>query len=541
MKDLVVFGENRETLVIFEDGNCASLSAVVAGEELSGDGILGPNHDIEHPRVFSTITGEEILTFFAKNLATKAVELIYFALDGASRVPGSPVRIHLDRGEVKLVGYTVTEGPQLITIWSDKRIFRKNLILEKETEDGPGQFIAMLSAVSVEHPLSVVSVSSDYLAIYGANAGQEGSSLILYNLHFNVVQAKQFFKVYFSNSSISVVDSNILLAAGQTLAVVPFRISRAQLADMVGSQRNLQGITEVDKDYINEEDELEQVIEWDSQKFQFEDEPEEKIVQRVHSKRYLSRVTSEAEIEEKLSVLKRRDLVVEFVERDGQKELDVKVFSNPQASSFSREEFELLARELEASGASEFEISSKLISLAISGNAIDEAANCLRRYSCIPERKLVDCLIHAVKKENWDLLRVVLSVDFSHQLLVEELRSQLSVELVNPLLKRLLKFLESSELEERPRIGGRIWDGDEKMLEWFTAILDAHYHHLVMCGDPKIEKSLKLWRKILCRYWNGICGMKNFSPILYSISQNRAMTERQNTSKWYSIETVQLY
>uniref|UniRef100_A0A1B0D1S1 Uncharacterized protein n=1 Tax=Phlebotomus papatasi TaxID=29031 RepID=A0A1B0D1S1_PHLPP len=419
----------------------------------------------------------------------------------------------------------------------NKRIFRKGLTLEKEAEDGPGQFIAMLNAVSVEHPLSVVSVSSDYLAIYGANAGQEGSSLILYNLHFNVVQAKQFL----NNSSISVVDSNILLAAGQTLAVVPFRISRAQLADMVGSQRSPQGITEVDKDYINEEDELEQAIEWDSQKFQFEDEPEEKIVQRVRSKRYLSRVTSEAEIEEKLSVMKRRDFVVEFVERDGQKELDVKVFSNPHASSFSREEFELLARELEASGASEFEISSKMISLAISGNAIDEAVNCLRRYSCIPERKLVDCLVHAVTKKNWDFMRVVFSVDFSHQLLVEELRSQLSVEFVNPLLKRLLKFLESSELEERPRIGGRIWDGDEKMLEWFTAILDAHYHHLVMCGDPEIEKSLKLWRKVLCRYWNGICEMKNFSPILYSISQNRAMTERQNTSKWYSIETVQLY
>uniref|UniRef100_A0A6B2EC70 Putative nucleolar protein 11 n=1 Tax=Phlebotomus kandelakii TaxID=1109342 RepID=A0A6B2EC70_9DIPT len=543
VKDLVTFGEEAEILVLFDDGSCCGLPEVTSGAAPNGVGPLAAGQDIEHPRVFSTIDGELILTFFVRNLASKEVDLMFSLLDRATKTPdGDFKRIRLDRGDqrLKLVGYSVTESLVLITIWSDKRIFRKALRFDEE-EDGPGQFIAMLSAVSVEHPLSVVSVSPDYLAIYGANAGQEGSSLILYNLTFNVVQAKQFFKVYFDNSRLFVVDRNILLVAGQTLAVVPFRISRAQLADMVGSQRSPQKLSPIEKDYINEEDELEQAIKISSRKVLGQDFPEshQEVLKKFRKRPQC--VTSVDLFDEQLSALKRSDFVMEFLERDRQKELEVKIFTHPLANVFSREEFELLASELEASGASEMEISDQLISLALASETEEEAMNCLRRYSCISEKNLVKCLIRAIDQKHWEFLLAILSVDFSHDFLVEELRSQLDTALVFPLLKRLLRFLESSGLEERPRIGDGNWDGDERLIEWLTALLDAHYHHMVMCGEEKVEKLLKQWRKVIQGYWMAIAKLKDFSPVLYSVSQNKVVKETKATSKWYSIEVVQLY
>ncbi|XP_059620226.1 uncharacterized protein LOC132264146 [Phlebotomus argentipes] len=549
VKDLVTFGDNRETLVLFEDGTSVSLSAVITNTASLKDGLLGQDYDIEHPKVLTTLTGEFILAYFAKNLVTKDVEAHFYVLESASHTPvGNSVRINLRRGDQhsKLVGYTVTEGLVLITIWSDKRIFRRAIRFDEE-EDGPGQFIAMLSAVSVEQPLSVISVSPDYLAIYGANIGQEGSSLILYNVLFNVAQAKQFFKVYFNNSRLFVVDSNILIVAGQTLAVVPFRISKAQLADMVGSQKSPQKFREVEKDYINEEDELEQEIELDSRNFlgqEDEDIQEVALIRKERDfqfNRRVFRVTSEEKFAEHLSLLKRRSIALQFVEKSHQDGVEVKVFTHPHATVFSRKEFEFLATELEVSGASEYEISNKLISLTLASDTIDEATNCLRRYSCVSEERLVNCLIYALDKQNWDFLLTVLSVDFSHEFLVEELRSQLNADHVNSFLKQLLAVLEESELEERPMIGDRVWDGDERIIQWFTALLDAHYHHLVMCGDEKIEKCLKKWRKAISSFHGNINELTNLSPVLYSISQNKTISQTQGTAKWYTIEVVQLY
>uniref|UniRef100_A0A7G3ASX5 Putative nucleolar protein 11 n=1 Tax=Lutzomyia longipalpis TaxID=7200 RepID=A0A7G3ASX5_LUTLO len=548
VSDLVTFGEKRETLVVFEDGSCAALSALIDGLSLPAEGPLNANMAIESPKIFPTPTGELLFVFFTRDLATDSVELRFSFLEDDSRtLHGNFGRIKLNRGipGVKLVGYEVTEGPMLVTIWSDRRIFRRKVKFDED--DTPGQFTFMLNAVSVEHPLSIVSVSKDYLAIYGANVGQEGASLILYNFYFNVIQAKQFFKVYFGNSRLSVVGNNILLAAGQVLAVVPFRIPQAYLADMVGSQKSPKKDKDIARDYVNEDDELEKAIERDSQEFAAKQHFQNEEANPEHGKdsqrtnKGPSLVASEVKMDEKLSALRQRDIVVEFLEIEDQDGIEVKVFTNPNATTFSRDEFEFLAMELEASGASELEISSKIITLALSGNVPEEAQKCLRRYSCIPEEKLVSCLVYAMKKKNWDFLITVLSVDFSHEDLVGELRNQLKEEMIYPLMKRLLKILESKQLEEHPTPAGSLWDGDARILEWFSALLDAHFQHLVMRDAEKTRKCLEIWKKVLTGYWRAINEANDFSATLRSISNNKAPARTQKASKWYSIDLVQLY
>ncbi|GAB0094718.1 uncharacterized protein DMENIID0001_100430 [Sergentomyia squamirostris] len=543
VKDLLNYGEQQETLVIFEDGTFLPLARILSDEKMSMEGFLSSNTEIQFSKVFSTFNGEQILTYFTRDSPSGKMELRFFRMESVNSS-----RINLTRGDgkIKLVGYTVAEGPVLVTIWSDKRIFRRALRFE-EQEDGPGQFIAMLNDINVEQPLSVVSVSPDYLAIYGANAGQEGASLILYNLHFQVIRAKQFFKVYFSNSQLSAIDGNILLVAGQTLAVVPFRISQSQLADMVGGHRDTASASYVEKDFINEEDELEEVLEFNPEKNSGilesdlrESFPEVKKKPQNFNKKPIC-VTSEKKMDEKLSLMRRRNIAVEFVQKSGQTDLQIHTFANARASTFCRQEFELVAGELEAMGASEYEISSRMLTLALASDCVDEARNCLRRYSCIPEKDLVNCTLYALQKGNNDFLLTILSVDFSHEILVEELRNVLPTQVVSKLLEILLKILRNSEVEERPSVDGRLWDGDERIVLWFTAILDAHYHHLVVAGNKKIASLLRKWKNTLAEYWTRILVLRNLSPILYNIHQNKPVVTTTKESKWYTIEVVQLY
>lgn len=147
---------------------------------------------------------------------------------------------------------------------SDRRIFMMALRLNP-LEDAPGHFVSMLPAISVDYPLSILGVSRDCIAIYGANATQEGGALILYNTQFKVIESKQLFKVFFTNSQLWCVDTHIFLAAGQKLAVISFRISKEHLSDMLGSQRCINLNTFVDTECINTDAGLEEVLEFDKE------------------------------------------------------------------------------------------------------------------------------------------------------------------------------------------------------------------------------------------------------------------------------------
>lgn len=67
-------------------------------------------------------------------------------------------------------------------------------------EEALGNFVSMLAAINVDHPLCILGVSRDCIAIYGANTSQEGGALLLYNTQFKVIESKQSFKVFFTKS-----------------------------------------------------------------------------------------------------------------------------------------------------------------------------------------------------------------------------------------------------------------------------------------------------------------------------------------------------
>lgn len=440
-------------------------------------------------------------------------------------------------------------------------------------EEVPGHFVSMLNAIKVDQPLSVIGISRDCIAIYGASTSQEGASLVLYNLQFKVIGSKQQFKIYFNNSRMWVIDKFIFLAVSQTLAVVTFRISNEQLSDMIGSQRLTDLSASVDTECINVDGELEQELEFDAEK-QFEanalDESEHSDFdddEFIHptTKDYCDGKTSVFEddemVERDLRRLQRYNLDV-AIERDDKllpNMVQLTISSNVNDSTFSTEPVRCLIKELQQAGASEYEISDCVVPLLIESNQENDILTCLRTYSNISEKAIALALNHFVKlartnetenlpddvKVDSDYTRsinAVLSCSFNREHILDHLRSKLDLNEVLYLLTHIFTLLESNDvqLEERPQNECDFGD-DELLIKWAITLIDSHFQQFIILRDTKLIDLLSKWKQFVDALVSDIEQSKSISAILYNLINGKPINKESKTSKWYSVEAFKLY
>lgn len=439
------------------------------------------------------------------------------------------------------------------------------------TQLAPGHFVALISAVNVDQPLSVLGISKDCIAIYGANpAPQDGGSLVLYNTQFKVIESKQFFKTYFSNSRLWVVDKYIFLASGQTLAVVAFRISKEQLSDMIGSQRVTDLSNFVDTECINADGELEEMLEFD---------PVAQIASNASSIKQEERLNGQSmetdEFEAKypnqhfeladtfnddlrslqrfhieLEVNREKDQIPDFV--------GMQISSNVNDDSFTNEAIRIITEQLEQCGASETEITDYIIPLLIKSKLSSDLTACLRKYTNISDKLIVRALKYFIeldrrqgdKKSEEDgecnsrssHLNVVLACSFNPDLILEHLRTLLNFDEVVFVLDHIYNGLKSNdrELDERPQNSDQSTE-DSMLLKWFLIILDSSYQQFIISHNPKLIESLAKWKDLVDNYIKTIQSTRNVAAILYNLVQGKPIYRDSSSSKWYSVEEVKLF
>lgn len=459
-------------------------------------------------------------------------------------------------------------------------------------QEDPGHFISILNIFNVEQPIIIKGVSKDCIAMYGSNLNQDGSSLVLYNTHFKIAQTTQYFKVFFSSSRLWVIGSNIFLAIGQNLSVIPFRISKEQLSDLIGSQRNNQLTQTVDQEYINEDDEIEQAISFDAvaqqnlNKIKKMDVEKKKGPMNGQLKNNEEiKVTSIDEVTDKLRKLYAFDVVFDVV-RDKNllsNTATTQIFNNQNGISVMSEEFELFAMELERCGASEYEITEKLIPHIIATKSSKDLIHCLRRYSNISERTLTSALSYAVscanidkeiaskdepmeiniseitetnqktypnadvlfqddKKTNLDLLNVVLSCSFDSVNILSYLRKNLDISSALFLIKHFNNLLtnQKSDLLQNS-MSCESFDDDRIILNWACLLIDSHYQQFVLSKDSSIGDELIKLLDLLKEYTDNLKELNSFVPILHNLVQRKVVKNESKYSQWYSIEKVKLY
>lgn len=606
---------NGQVLVLYDDGSCESLEAAVDTrneDRKNPEQIERPVPNVDSTKesvgdvtMVALDSGRLMLGYFVKDNESGAMVLNYCLLAEESLRPERGFRkVKLERAEQKvhLVGQSVVEGggsASLITIWSDKRIFTKALTFgDDDTQDAEqqqhhsiGNFISILNMINTSQPLSMVGISRDYIAIYANNLNQEGATLLLYNVQFKVVQAKQFFKVFFGNSRFWLVENHLLLAFGQTLAVVPYKISKEQLSDMVGTQRGVEVRNYVDNESINEDCDFnegyafvgsmeEGVAEEESEVESDEQEVVYKLFESVDK------------FEETLQQVYKSDLMVDTVRDDGLPEdlIQMRLMSNVDGSIgplvFS-ESFEMLASELEKHGFCEIEITDKVIPLMIQAGASVDIGKCLKRYSTVSEQSLVSALKYALgcqqktvpskatipdveqllKKVSGnkipkiteelppayildepapqpivDLLNIILSCTVQRTQILPLLRKEIDLSSVLVLLDHLL-FLLTDPITCLVQTPGNAdsFDSDEQVIAWATLLIDSHYQQIVLSRDAEVKRRLLVWAEVVKRHAASLDELKALAPTIQRLVEGKHNQGSNQHNRWYSIETVQLY
>ncbi|CAG9854646.1 unnamed protein product [Phyllotreta striolata] len=164
-------------------------------------------------------------------------------------------KIPLRREDVDIRGFVfhnIRNSIHLLTLWSDGSMYSRQLEAPHLEEASIGDLFTVIDSISPKHFISMKSLDENYIALYGANSNEEGAVLTLYNIQFKVIQSKQPFKLFSSNSKIWRLGNNLLVPVGHNLAVVHFQLETEQLAALVGSHRKVLSAADPDVKIVQE-------------------------------------------------------------------------------------------------------------------------------------------------------------------------------------------------------------------------------------------------------------------------------------------------
>lgn len=429
-----------------------------------------------------------------------------------------------------------------------------------DLQNNIGQFMSMMPQIKLSTAISVVGISQDFVAIYGASSEQEGAFLVIYNTKFHIVQATQFFKVYFNNSRLWAMDNNIYLGIGQMLSLVPFVILKEQLSDLLGSQRVVGTGNYVDKEYMNEDYELEETLLYEQLGQQNENIVEENeidfippVQSNTSESRYFEYI---GDANTKLESLYNFDMLFNVLRDENglQDSVVSKLHSNALNATYMSEKYEILITELEKCGASEMEICDRIIPILIEADTVQDLKVCLQRYSTISELMIAKSLIFSINKvidleinfeehqKEYALLNQLLACTYDRDELLPHIRSQFDISSTIFLLNYLNEFYKNPEciLDELP-VHGDSFDSDSHIVEWINVLLDAQYQKLILSSDQNSLNLLVDIQNTINTSINDIRTLSKFLPELHNIANKKKIQTKQNYSKWYTIENISLY
>ncbi|XP_067645701.1 uncharacterized protein [Eurosta solidaginis] len=538
-------------IILYIDGSFDQLSDVISTQNRSSTTTnFWSNSHLRHDNVknieIKCLNSVQILTYFEVDEYSKEVDLVMKALNFSA----SQRRFKIRRKDmaVNLSGYAIVEGDtrfMLLTIWSDHRLFLFSLDEDVESENLPGNFISLISALKVDSPITIAGVAKNCVAIYGANSSQEGASLLLYNTQFKVVKAQQYFKVYFDSCRIWINDDNILIAMGQNLSVVSFRMSHDLLVDLLGTYNTEQGVA-IEGDLINEECQLQSFCslkENELRKSNVSPESNQHYSVCLKSEEKGRKVTYSDELNQTLvSVGQERSLIDDIVH----------IVEKPSENNLLYETLlEFYIHQLDNCGATEQEILEKLLAMRNKMKNCSIIMNVVSQFSCASEFVIAKAFSFII--ENYTLPKDSNVVFSSLGILEPFILKTVS----QPLKKiafiqnyrndassfRLLFLLDSFYVLLTEPFCFEPFCVENVKLEmqilcWFDFLLSAHFQHLVLSREVEVLNLLYKWIKLIIAYKNQMKKLQEVLRLLYNVIQNERISEKSNTYMWYCIEDI---
>ncbi|XP_050519943.1 nucleolar protein 11 [Daktulosphaira vitifoliae] len=244
---LLTRSDYQNTIVVFENGCCECLKDAIRNRKNIKTAVLGENENIEFSKLCLFRAKAICVIVSVDNKKVKTLNTI--PLDNAF----IPIRLQITSRKKKLLGYCLRENLDsfsVLTLWSDKCLYSHELYAESESSEYPGKLCAKIDLINSDKAVTIVQLSQDCIAFYGAEPNGEGAALIVYNFHYNMVVSVQHFKNYNNPPNLWCFGNNLLLATGQNLAIVPFTCERNNLSLLMDNN-----LMEKNEHYVD--------IEWD--------------------------------------------------------------------------------------------------------------------------------------------------------------------------------------------------------------------------------------------------------------------------------------
>lgn len=305
----------------------------------------------------------------------------------------------------------------------------------------PGNLISALTSVDTKNPVVMTQLNETTIAVYAADVLEEGAVMLIYNIQFKLVQAVQKLKLYTKDAKLWRVDDKLLLAANRDLAVAPYKLAPHRLESILGSSLN------------------------------FPSDPKDDVV--LLNESVIANWEEECEIPEPKSLLSLPDKWAK--------------------------QFKTLISE----GLSDAAIYELMMPQLIEAKDVNMIVWCLDNLKDLPEKFLIELLAFCVRLPDKDFTKMkngesslvtskndfldkIFNAKYSDVSLLSHLKSGLNFQETLVLLNYVLEKLNEEDLsldeEQLPT--------DQKLYDWATLLLDAHYQNYLLSPDEKVVQLL---------------------------------------------------
>ncbi|CAB3222051.1 unnamed protein product [Arctia plantaginis] len=473
--------DNQSALVIFSNGNCASLPYALDNRRTYENKSLIKDTDTIVESACYTINKTDHICHIVKNIKDE-YEILNCALrDELGDLERSKLtKTKIVRpDDVYVVGkFICTEGKNAVyVLWSDGKMTVYNFKDWKTVGTVPW--------ISTHSSVSLAWMGKDHLILFGSNTEQDGAIIVAYNIVLGVGSCRYPMKMYSEDAKLYCFYGRIILEASNHVGMLPYVLqTKRNLSSLLGSHEVIQ-------------DECMEIADWDSPtelQFKVNNEIKDLLKLGVTERSMCSNVIP--------PLLEKGDFRAVYQM--------IKQFNDIPESVLVA----LLSYCIKLVNPSKIDISNA-----------DEILKLLSS-----ENKTKKELI--VHKAKFELFNYTLQISFSDALIIPHLRNNVSLDDTLFLLTYITHILVNSE----KTMGV---DYESKLFDWCILLMDAFHQQYLMTKDDKVTFVLQNTLNTVLNLINQLNNVSDLLPLINKLLSGEVI-ESDEDSMTYTIELMQI-
>ncbi|XP_072947298.1 nucleolar protein 11 [Epargyreus clarus] len=472
------------SLIIFENGNCASLTYALDNRKSYENKLLIKDSEVIVEAACYTKNNVDHICYIVKNSKGNYEVLVCPLREELGDMERSKLmRVKVTRPEdVSVVGKFIninSKSCEVYFLWSDSKMTMYDLNQKNWKTIGVVPWIFTGTSVSLAW------MGHDHLILFGSNIDQDGAIIVAYNVILGVGSCRYPMKMYSEDARLYCFNDRIILEASNHIGMLPYVLEiERNLASILGSHEIIQ-------------DECTEIADWGTP------------------------TVPMYEVKDDIKDL----LKIGLTERN--------ICSQIIPPLLEKDDFRPVYRTIK-----EFQDvpESVLVMLLnytvklVNPNSVDivNEEEFIKLCSCNRESKK-ETIVHKAK---FELLNYIFEIPFSDAMLIPYLRNSLALDDALFLMCYISYLLIDSDKKLE-------MDYESKLFDWATLFLDSFYQQYLMTKDQKVTYALDKLQNVVVNLINQLTVVDSTLPLLNKILSGKNIVQSVESSS-YAIELMKI-